>query len=132
MNLKYFHITSILSRKSTKLQLANSNAQSGRVARQGQNFGNEEENTCINHSYTKKDTNNYRVGKSGIKDLKKPTNQKEIAIKNRELTKQLTLLRQENNHLQQACKILSENKIIENRKSIEKWRTIVRWNCLLF
>ncbi|CAD6649026.1 HN1_G0023090.mRNA.1.CDS.1 [Saccharomyces cerevisiae] len=85
---------------------------------------NEEENTCINHSYTKKDTNNYRVGKSGIKDLKKPTNQREIAVKNRELTKQLTLLRQENNHLQQACKILSENKIIENRKSIEKWRTI--------
>ncbi|CAI4861774.1 CRB_1a_G0054870.mRNA.1.CDS.1 [Saccharomyces cerevisiae] len=67
----------------------------------------------------------------GIKDLKKPTNQKEIAIKNRELTKQLTLLRQENNHLQQACKILSENKIIENRKSIEKWRdNFQRWNCL--
>ncbi|QHS76615.1 Mei5p [Saccharomyces paradoxus] len=85
---------------------------------------NEEENAGNNHSHAKKDFNNHRVGKSGIKELKKHANQKEISIQNRELTKQLTILRQENNHLQQACKILSENKITENRKSIEKWRTI--------
>ena len=87
----------------------------------------EEEIASHNLSHTKKiDSNNNRVGKKSANEMTKQSNQKKISILNRELTKQLTILRQENNHLQQACKILSENKIKENRKSIEKWRTICK------
>ncbi|EJS41427.1 mei5p [Saccharomyces arboricola H-6] len=85
---------------------------------------NEEEGFSNNSFHIKKGSDDNRICKKGDKDLKKHTNQKQLVIQNRELTKQLNLLRQENNHLQQACKILSEDKITENKKSIEKWRTI--------
>ncbi|CAI4053190.1 Mei5p SKDI_16G1540 [Saccharomyces kudriavzevii IFO 1802] len=80
--------------------------------------------TCDDSSHIKKGPDSNRISKKGAKELIKHMNRKEIAIQDRELTKQLALLRQENNHLQQACKILGEDKITENKKSVDKWRTI--------
>ncbi|CAI4054348.1 hypothetical protein SUVZ_16G1660 [Saccharomyces uvarum] len=84
----------------------------------------EDEGANDDSSHKKKSNDGNRISKKSVKGLKEHLDKKEIAIRNRESTKQLTLLRQENTHLQQACKILSEDKITKNKQSIEKWRTV--------